>query len=100
MEVILYILIYILGMNIVGFAAMGIDKSRARRGAWRIPEATLFLFAILGGSVGSILGMKVFRHKTQKSAFYIGMPVILIIQILLLVYLLFLSPWSFRIETL
>ncbi len=97
MEVLICIAIYLVVLNVCGFAAMGIDKSRARRNAWRIPEATLFLFAIFGGSIGSIIGMRFFRHKTQKSAFYIGMPVILIIQILIILYILFLSPWSIRI---
>lgn len=83
---ILAILIYLLIMNIVGFAIMGIDKSRAKRGAWRIPEKTLFLIAILGGSIGSILGMKQFRHKTKHRTFTIGMPAILIVQAAIILY--------------
>ena len=62
---------------------MGIDKRRAIRHEWRIPEATLFLIALLGGSMGSIAGMQLFRHKTKHTAFVIGMPCILIIQIIL-----------------
>lgn len=96
-EVLTYITIYIGAINLVGFILMAIDKSKARRNKWRIPEATLFLFAIFGGSVGCILGMQLFRHKTQKPAFYIGMPVILTVQVLLVLYIAFLSPFSFKI---
>jgi len=77
---------YLLIVNIVGFAMMGIDKKRAIRGAWRIPEASLFLAAIIGGSVGSILGMNLFRHKTKHWYFKYGMPAILILQIALVCY--------------
>lgn len=73
--------VYLLAVNIVGFALMGSDKKKAKKGAWRIPEATLFLAAILGGSIGSILGMQVFRHKTQHWYFKYGMPAILILQL-------------------
>lgn len=96
-EVFTYISIYLGVLNLIGFLLMAIDKSKARRNKWRIPEATLFLFAIFGGSLGSILGMQLFRHKTQKPAFYIGMPVILLIQVLVILYLLFLSPVSFKV---
>ncbi len=97
MIVISYIAIYFVAINLAGFIAFGIDKSKARRNKWRIPEATLFLFAIFGGSLGCLLAMHTFRHKTQKSSFYIGIPVILGIQLLVIVYLIFLSPLSFRI---
>lgn len=80
-----YLLYFILGylavINIIGFAKMGIDKKKAIRGAWRISEASLFLTAILGGSIGSILGMQHFRHKTKHWYFKYGMPAILILQI-------------------
>ena len=82
-------------INILGFALMGIDKRRAIRGAFRIPEATLFAVAILGGSIGSILGMHLFRHKTKHWYFLFGFPIILIIQIIILV-LLYYSPLEFR----
>ena len=72
---------YLLIVNIVGFAMMGIDKRKAAKGAWRISEASLFMAAILGGSVGSILGMQCFRHKTKHWYFKYGMPAILILQI-------------------
>ena len=79
------LIIYLLVVNIVGFAMMGIDKRKAIKGAWRIPEASLFLAAIIGGSVGSILGMEVFRHKTKHWYFKYGMPAILIAQIAIVV---------------
>ena len=68
-------------INIVAFFLMGIDKKKARTGAWRIPEKTLFLSAILGGSIGSICGMQLFRHKTKHKSFVIGMPAILVVQL-------------------
>ena len=87
--------IYLLIVNILGFAFMGIDKRRAIRSAFRIPEATLFAISILGGSIGSILGMHLFRHKTKHWYFLFGMPIILILQIALVV-LLYLSPIDFN----
>ena len=87
--------IYLLITNILGFAFMGIDKRRSVRGAFRIPEATLFAIAILGGSIGSILGMHLFRHKTKHWYFLFGMPIILILQIALVV-LLYFSPIEFN----
>lgn len=74
-------IIYLTIINVIAFALMGFDKQRAKRNLWRIPEKTLFLSAILGGSVGAILGMYTFRHKTKHATFVYGMPVILIIQI-------------------
>lgn len=82
------ILIYLLIINILGFLAMGIDKLKAKRGSWRIPENTLFTFTILGGGVGTILGMYIFRHKTKKKKFTVGMPVILILEVILVIYIL------------
>ena len=82
------IIIYFVSINIIGFAFMGIDKFKAKKGFWRIPENTLFIITALGGGIGTILGMKVFRHKTKKAKFTVGMPVILIIEIILIVYLL------------
>lgn len=73
--------LYVIIMNIIGVMMMGIDKSRAKRHAWRIPEKTLFLISLLGGSVGSLAGMYLFRHKTKHMKFVIGMPLILLIQI-------------------
>lgn len=76
---------YLIFMNNLAFLLMANDKQRARHKKWRIPEKTLFLTAILGGSIGSILGMQIFRHKTRHTAFVIGMPCILVIQIILAV---------------
>ena len=81
--------IYLIFMNLLAFLLMGLDKSKARRNQWRIPEKTLFLSAILGGSIGAILGMQGFRHKTKHASFRIGMPCILIAQLGLAVYILF-----------
>ena len=71
---------YLAAVNVVTFTVYGIDKRKARRGAWRIPEKTLFLLPLLGGSVGALLGMKVFRHKTKHWYFVWGIPIILLAQ--------------------
>lgn len=81
-------LIYLVIVNIVGFAMMGIDKQKAIRGAWRISEASLFFSAIIGGSFGCILGMQIFRHKTRHWYFRYGMPAILILQMIILILIL------------
>lgn len=73
--------------NLLGLILMGADKSRAKRGAWRVPEKTFFFLALLGGSVGCWAGMYLFRHKTRHWYFVIGMPTILILQILLAFWL-------------
>ncbi len=65
-----YYLIYLLSVNLVTFILYGIDKRRARKGAWRIPEKSLLGFSLLGGAVGGLLGMQLFRHKTQHWYFY------------------------------
>ena len=78
-----YFIYYLIIINIIAFFLMGIDKKKAQNGAWRIPEKTLFFSAILGGSIGAIAGMQLFRHKTKHRTFVIGMPTILIVQILL-----------------
>ena len=75
--------IYLVGINLAGFIIMGVDKKRAIRGAWRISEASLFFTALLGGSLGCILGMQHFRHKTKHWYFKYGMPAILVVQVLL-----------------
>ena len=74
---------YLILINLIAFFLMGIDKRKARTGAWRIPEKTLFLSSILGGSIGAIAGMQLFRHKTRHQSFVVGMPAILLVQILL-----------------
>lgn len=78
---------YLLFINLIGFALMGIDKYKAKKHLWRIPEKTLFLAAVLGGSVGTIAGMYTFRHKTKHWYFVIGMPAILILQAALAIWL-------------
>ena len=83
-SIIIFILIAI--MSLIGFCAMGIDKAKAKAGAWRIPEKTLFGIAILGGGAGVWLGMELFRHKTKHWYFKLGMPLILIVQIILIIY--------------
>lgn len=80
-------LLWLLVWNLAAFALMGVDKAKARRGRWRIPEKTLFLSALLGGSVGAVLGMSLFRHKTQHRSFRLGMPLILCLQVLALLAL-------------
>lgn len=82
------IIIYAVIINIIGFFSMLIDKRRAIKNKWRIPEKTLFLIAIIGGSVGSIAGMRLFRHKTKHWYFAYGMPAILIVQIVIISLLL------------
>lgn len=81
------LLIYLVTINAAGFLIMLADKEKAKKHLWRIPEATLLTVAALGGSIGSLAGMKIFHHKTKKPKFYIGIPVILVLQILLWVLL-------------
>ena len=84
-----YFLIYLIIINIIAFLAMYIDKKKAKYGRWRIPEKTLLILAIIGGSIGAIAGMYIFRHKTKKLRFSVGFPVILILQIILII-----SVWN------
>ena len=72
---------YLLLANLAGFCSMGLDKAKAARQAWRIPERTLFAIALLGGSIGSWAGMYAFRHKTKHLSFVLGIPAILIAQV-------------------
>ena len=81
-------IIYLIAINIITFFAMGIDKWKAKRGAWRISEGALFTMVLFGGGIGGILGMIVFHHKTKKPKFQIGFPAILIVEVIALVYLL------------
>lgn len=82
------ILIYLLVVNLISFFAMWLDKWKAKNDAWRIPESTLMAIALIGGSIGGIAGMYTFRHKTKKPKFFIGMPVILVLQIIACVFIL------------
>lgn len=79
------IIIYIITINVVTFLVMWLDKRKAKKGRWRIPENTLLLFVLLGGGIGGIAGMYIFHHKTQKAKFVIGFPVILICEILIII---------------
>ena len=79
------IIIYLVIINIFTFFIMWLDKRKAKKGKWRIPENTLLFFAVIGGSIGGITGMYIFRHKTQKAKFVIGFPVVLICQILIII---------------
>jgi uncharacterized membrane protein YsdA (DUF1294 family) len=81
-----YIVLYFFIINLVGFLSMGIDKYKAQRDLWRIPEGTLITIALIGGSIGAIIGMKTFRHKTKKLKFSVGLPTILISEVALVVY--------------
>ena len=78
---------YLLAINVVAFIMYGIDKYKAKKAKWRIPEATLLLLAVLGGSIGAWMGMKVWHHKTMHKKFKYGIPAILFIQIALMAYL-------------
>ena len=77
---------YFLLVNIVAFIAFGVDKFKAKKNRSRIPEFTLLLLAAIGGSVGALLGIKVFRHKTLHAKFKFGVPAILVVQIVIAVY--------------
>ena len=83
------IILYLIAINLVGFLAMWLDKRKAQKGRWRIKEKTLFLITVLGGGIGTISGMYTFRHKTQKLTFTIGMPAILILEIITIIYFKF-----------
>ena len=82
-----YLAYYLLPINAVAFIVYGIDKYKAKKAKWRIPEATLLLLAVLGGSIGAWMGMKVWHHKTMHKKFKYGIPAILLIQIALMAYL-------------
>ena len=72
--------LYLALMNLAAFAAMGVDKGRARRGRWRVSEKALFLPALLGGALGGVLGMSLFHHKTRHWYFRLGFPLLLLLQ--------------------
>ena len=81
------ILGYLLAVNIATFFLYGIDKYKARKGRWRISEATLLMMAVIGGSIGAWAGMRLWHHKTMHKKFKYGIPVIIILQVVLAVYL-------------
>ena len=82
------LLYYLIVINAITFITYGIDKWKARKNKWRIPESTLLLLAVFGGSIGAFLGMRVWRHKTMHKKFKYGIPSILVLQIGLLLYLI------------
>ena len=82
-----WILLLLAAVNLLAFALYGIDKLKAKKGAWRIPESTLLLVAFLGGSLGALLGMELFRHKTKHAKFKVLVPLFLILHIALGVYM-------------
>ena len=82
-----YLLYYLLIVNAIAFLLMLIDKQKARKNKWRISEAALMFFAVLGGSIGALLGMYTFRHKTKHLKFTLGIPTILVLQIFLVIFL-------------
>ena len=81
------LLYYLIVINVVTFLVYGLDKWKAKQGSWRISEATLLILAAIGGSIGALLGMNVWRLKTMHKKFKYGLPLILIIQIILIGYL-------------
>ena len=85
----LYILGYFLVINLISFLLMWYDKHEAKIGEWRVKESTLFGFALFGGSIGGLIGMKVFHHKTKKWYFKYGFPIIIILQVVLMIYLVY-----------
>lgn len=87
-EIITAIIIYLTVINLAGFFSMLIDKRRAIKNKWRISEQTLFIIAIVGGSIGSLLGMRIFRHKTKHIQFTFGIPAILIMQIIIALFII------------
>ena len=89
--------IYLIFVNLLGLIYFFVDKQKAKRQSWRTPEATLFTIALFGGSAGCLLGMYLFHHKTHKPKFYIGMPVILGVQILIVLLAIYVIPIDFKI---
>ncbi len=85
-QYIAYFIIYLIIINLIGILIMYIDKKKAKYGRWRIPEKTLLIVALLGGSIGTIIGMHTFRHKTKKLKFTLGFPTILISEIIVIIY--------------
>lgn len=83
-----YLFPYLLIINAAGFVFMLADKVKAKRGSWRIPEATLLTLAALGGSLGAVMGMQLLRHKTKHLKFSLGLPLLLALHIILLILLI------------
>lgn len=81
------IIIYYLLINLIAFIAMYVDKQKAKKNEWRISEKTLIMLSVIGGSIGMLCGMNLFRHKTKHAKFKYGVPIIIIIQIAIVVYI-------------
>lgn len=86
-----YIIIYLICINVASFCMYGIDKYKASHNKWRISEVTLIVSAVIGGSIGALIGMRIFHHKTRKKKFSIGVPAILILQLVTVVTILILG---------
>ena len=96
-DVYLWIFGYLAVMNILGLFFMGFDKYQAKKGGFRISEATLFTTALLGGSLGSVIGMYLFRHKTKHWYFVVGMPLILVLQLAAILIVLYKLPMTIKV---
>lgn len=96
MNVITLLVIYFAAVNVTGLFLMGLDKHKAVKQHWRIPESTLFIVAVIGGSIGCIIGMYAFRHKTRRWYFVFGMPAILLIQLGIIAVIIY-SPIQIRV---
>lgn len=94
MDAILALIIYIVALNVLTFAMMGNDKRKAKKHLWRTPEINFFILSLIGGSLGTLLGMYSFRHKTKKWYFRFGLPILLLIQVGIGVFLV-MSPIEF-----
>ncbi len=79
------VIVYLMIINIISFLMFYIDKQKAKKHKWRIPEATLLLFSFIGGSFGAFLAMKIFRHKTKHAKFYICVPLFMVLHIIIIV---------------
>lgn len=90
-----YLIAYLLVINLIGFLAYGSDKKRSQNGSWRIKETTLLMFSLIGGGIGSILAMKVYRHKTQKKKFQFGVPLLTLISIVIVYFMITLLNLQF-----
>ena len=84
----LIIAVYLILINLITFVVYGVDKSLAIKHKWRISEATLIMLAVIGGSIGAFLGMQVFRHKTKHMKFVIGVPVIIVLQVAIALFIM------------
>ncbi|PAV30420.1 hypothetical protein CIL05_08075 [Virgibacillus profundi] len=89
MDGISVILVYLAGVNLITFFLMGLDKQKAKKHQYRIPEKTFWVLALIGGAVGGLIGMKFFRHKTKHSSFVIGMPLLIIFHAAIIIFFFF-----------